>query len=369
MKTKSNLLLFLVITTILLTSPFTSGTAFAENNDDKKNKKTFEQMCAKKKGNEPDALFCRAILGLQKSTDSFFDIFADLRLVDTHLQAQIDSFFDVFVELDLVADKQCPPGQVATGTNLDGSLLCTDITQNQDCGDGFYVSGIDADGKIKCKPLPSDSNSVCGDNIVTAPETCDDGNITSGDGCSATCSIEEQCTDGQPIAEQTTGDCREIQLCQEGQISIPDNSDIPSLPVSSCMQGACSDGVPSSIPLTSGTVCSVDGGFCDGAGICVAAEVCGDDTVTGSEQCDDGNITSGDGCNALCQVETGFSCVGNPSACSPICGDGVITGGEQCDGTDFGGLTCDDYGHSSGHLNCNSLSCTVNANSCFGPAL
>ena len=252
MKTKSNLLLFLVITTILLTSPLTSGTAFADNNDDKKNKKTFEQMCAKKKGNEPDALFCRAILGLQHTTDSFFDVFTELRLVDLHLQDQIDSFFDVFVELDDVADKQCPQGQVATGTNLDGSLLCTDITQNQDCDDGYYVSGIDDDGKIKCKPLPSDSNSVCGDNIITAPETCDDGNTANGDGCSA-----------------------------------------------------------------------------------------------------------------VCQVDAGFSCVGNPSTCSAVCDDGIVAGAEQCDGTDFGGLTCEDFGHQFGSLHC-TPSCTINANSCIG---
>ncbi len=34
------------------------------------------------------------------------------------------------------------------------------------------------------------STAGCGDGIVAAPETCDDGNTTAGDGCSATCSIE-----------------------------------------------------------------------------------------------------------------------------------------------------------------------------------
>ena len=131
MSRQSNLFLVLAITTILLSSPLVSGTAFADSNDDKKKKKTFDEMCAKKKGNEPDALFCRAILGLQQSTNSFFDIFTELRLVDTNLQNQIDSFFDIFVELDNVSDQQCPPGQVAVGTNNDGSLKCADITQNQ----------------------------------------------------------------------------------------------------------------------------------------------------------------------------------------------------------------------------------------------
>ena len=31
----------------------------------------------------------------------------------------------------------------------------------------------------------------CGDDIITSPETCDDGNSVSGDGCSSVCMIEE----------------------------------------------------------------------------------------------------------------------------------------------------------------------------------
>ena len=91
------------------------------------------------------------------TVDSFFDIFTDLRATDTSLQTQIDSF------------------------------------ENQECDDGYYVYGIDEDGQIKCKPLSSGPSLSCGDNVVTAPETCDDGNTTSGDGCSATCSVEEAC--------------------------------------------------------------------------------------------------------------------------------------------------------------------------------
>ncbi|MCK6545673.1 CHRD domain-containing protein [Myxococcota bacterium] len=33
-------------------------------------------------------------------------------------------------------------------------------------------------------------NNRCGDGVVVSPETCDDGNTTSGDGCSATCTTE-----------------------------------------------------------------------------------------------------------------------------------------------------------------------------------
>lgn len=42
--------------------------------------------------------------------------------------------------------------------------------------------------------------SRCGDKLIIDPETCDDGNSQSGDGCSSSCAVETgfQCTKGQP---------------------------------------------------------------------------------------------------------------------------------------------------------------------------
>jgi len=39
-------------------------------------------------------------------------------------------------------------------------------------------------------------------------------------------------------------------------------------------------------------------------------EVCGDAVLEGSEQCDDGNAVSGDGCSATCQLESAAGCPG-----------------------------------------------------------
>ena len=232
MVNKASLFLILTLMSILLVNPLTSGNAFAD--DDKK--KTFEEMCAKKKGNSPDALFCQAILGLQQSTNSFFDIFTELRLADTDLQNQIDSF------------------------------------ENQDCDDGYYMSGIDEDGQIKCKPLPSDSNLFCGDSIVTAPETCDDGNTTSGDGCSAICTAE------------TTDLCLGVDVDDGNE----------------CTTDTCSAGV----------VVHTDNEFCTEA-------VCGDGLVSGAEQCDDGNFANGDGCSDVCSIE-GCNADTNPVCTSAL---------------------------------------------------
>jgi cysteine-rich repeat protein len=50
-------------------------------------------------------------------------------------------------------------------------------------------------------------------------------------------------------------------------------------------------------------------------------EVCGNGILEGSEECDDGNTTSGDGCSAFCTSEVA----------PPQCGDGHIDSGETCD--------------------------------------
>ena len=63
---------------------------------------------------------------------------------------------------------------------------------------------------------------------------------------------------------------------------------------------------------------------------------CGDGVVNtaAGEQCDDGNVVSGDGCSSTCQTEVPI-----------ICGNGVLQAGEECDdnnrvNTDFCTNTC-----------------------------
>jgi cysteine-rich repeat protein/probable HAF family extracellular repeat protein len=52
------------------------------------------------------------------------------------------------------------------------------------------------------------------------------------------------------------------------------------------------------------------------AWIAVLGPPCGNGIVGGSEECDDGDITPGDGCDASCQIETGWICEGEPSVCT-----------------------------------------------------
>jgi hypothetical protein len=95
---------------------------------------------------------------------------------------------------------------------------------------------------------------------------------------------------------------------------------------------------------------------------------CGNGIIGGSEQCDDQNVSSGDGCSATCQVETCFQCSGAPSTCSPAngaaCSDGVFCNGPD---TCLGG-TCSQHGGNpcpgpDGDANC-AESCDEANDSC-----
>jgi cysteine-rich repeat protein len=51
----------------------------------------------------------------------------------------------------------------------------------------------------------------------------------------------------------------------------------------------------------------VQSGAIDNLAVCLT-HICGDDSIDGGEQCDDGNTQGGDGCSAQCQLEDGPQC-------------------------------------------------------------
>lgn len=126
--------------------------------------------------------------------------------------------------------------------------------------------------------------AACGDGLLIRDlnEACDDGNVLSGDGCSATCIIEtgfscagsptichSRCGDGVMVAKETCDDAN-----NEGG-------------------DGCS------------ATCKRELGYtCKGApSVCEIIPYCGDAIKASTEECDDGNSTPGDGCTALCKLE------------------------------------------------------------------
>jgi cysteine-rich repeat protein len=126
-------------------------------------------------------------------------------------------------------------------------------------------------------------------------EGCDDANVTPGDGCSETCTVE----DGF--------------VC-----------DYPGQP---CREPRCGDGFIDFVPGGGG------GGGAGGAGGSGMGGFGGSGMSGSYEQCDDGNTSASDGCNATCTVEPGFACWEPGVPCHPIvCGDELVDWPEeQCD--------------------------------------
>jgi len=81
-------------------------------------------------------------------------------------------------------------------------------------------------------------------------------------------------------------------------------------------------------------ICQTENNYdCSKPGVpCVNMAKCGNGVLTSNETCDDNNTISGDGCSADCTtVEPGWQCRVPGRPCAPKCGDGVLTGTEGCD--------------------------------------
>ncbi|CAI2378071.1 unnamed protein product [Moneuplotes crassus] len=150
--------------------------------------------------------------------------------------------------------------------------------------------------------------AVCGDGTTTNPETCDDGNTASGDGCSSSCTIEvgftcsgatctDICADGIVMSRKNKG---EYIGCDDGNT-------------------ANGDGCSSSCTTETGYICYE--GNSTTKDTCY--ELCGDGTRlpnnTNPNYCDDGNSRNGDGCSKTCQVEEGYLCGGGNITHKDVC--------------------------------------------------
>src|SRR4051812_33491777 len=132
------------------------------------------------------------------------------------------------------------------------------------------------------------STASCGDHVLDMGEACDDGNTAAGDGCSAACQIEADCT-----CNDTMTSCACMVVCGDGVLISSETCDDHNTNSGDGCSADCKTVDP-------GWVCRVPGRAC--------VPLCGDGTLTGTEKCDDGNADSGDGCSSTCLVEPGFTC-------------------------------------------------------------
>ena len=70
----------------------------------------------------------------------------------------------------------------------------------------------------------------------------------------------------------------------------------------------------------------------NGSGGCLDPALCGNGTLDASEECDDGNVIDDDGCQSDCTCPVGMDPNGVGGCLDPaLCGDGTVDPGEECD--------------------------------------
>nr|MBA3454314.1 DUF4215 domain-containing protein [Deltaproteobacteria bacterium] len=197
---------------------------------------------------------------------------------------------------------------------------------------------------------------VCGNGIRQGTEICDDGNQVAGDGCENTCrlSIGEMCTTDMQCAsgfcDPVTMTCQPVVGCGNGVLQTGEGCDDGNNVVGDGCNATCdientfpcNATPPGDIgnPSCASTLCDQSAGS---PGTCEPMNRCGNNRLEAGEGCDDGGTVAGDGCNAACKIEDGDPCnantagaVGDASCAANVCD---VTGGAPgvCGGTDTDG--------------------------------
>jgi len=233
----------------------------------------------------------------------------------------------------LEVSESCDDGNPDAGDGCSPVCLLEDF---EPCtSDGECESRVCDNTEVPAICEPADT---CGNSIVEAGEGCDDGSITPGDGCDASCLVEDGsgCTTGADCAStvcdltEAPPVCEPAGVCGNGTVEAGE----------SCDDGgtATGDGCDASCFVEDGSGCTAGAdcasGVCDlneAPAVCEPADVCGNGTVEAGEACDDGNTDNSDGCNSICLLEEGSGCT---------LGSECATG--QCDAGGLGCIVCFD---------------------------
>jgi uncharacterized repeat protein (TIGR01451 family) len=161
---------------------------------------------------------------------------------------------------------------------------------------------------------------LCGNGYVDPGEDCDDGplNGTAGSACTLTCEDvpTPTCVAGFDPSQVGPGDTSVFNWTTNNvvgglQLQCDGTSGV-SIDETVSANGSFNITVPNSASLGSNAQCKLLAG---GTEICQDTlhvnPICGNGSLEGLEQCDDGNLDDGDGCSSSCQLEP--TCVGTPS--------------------------------------------------------
>ncbi|WP_052375862.1 DVUA0089 family protein [Chondromyces apiculatus] len=234
----------------------------------------------------------------------------------------------------------------SAGLTIQGYTLT--VSYDALCGDGVVEGGEQCDGTPgcdeSCRRIPT-----CGDGFIDPPETCDDGNTTPGDGCDASCQLQ-QLTETEPnnTDAQANGPYAPVVLLGGAitpvgdvdyyAITLTATSDLRIATFDGTGPDACALGVDTVVTLlgSDGTTALIsrDTGGVNACGA-INASVPGDEAAR--------HLAAG---TYYVKVEdylnngtiAGYTLLVEQLA---RCGDGVVSGAEECDGGPGCTATCD----------------------------
>ncbi len=184
----------------------------------------------------------------------------------------------------------CPPNAVGVRRCIRSRPAFDSVCNGEDAycdAAGNVINPPDSCDPVACTIIVGATPGSCGDGHEDADEFCDHGLNNGHRGfCNATCSAL-------------------YTWCGDDITTNPNDESVPE---------TCDDG---SGPTGNGTTV----GGCNAACTAIITQICGNGTPEGTEQCDDGNTISGDGCSSVCTEESAAA----------YCGNSVKEAGEGCD--------------------------------------
>ena len=204
---------------------------------------------------------------------------------------------------------------------IEGQEACDD--GNTDSDDGCSSACKEIEQNFSCfKPgVVCVAVAVCGNGVRERGEACDDHEDvpSGGDGCSETCSLEDET--GTVWECPASGSCIRIE-CGDGIRTRNEDCDDGNT--------SSDDGCSATCTEEAGYRCSSIAcrPIC-GDGIVLGGEACDDNDLNRGDKA----LKSGDGCSRSCRLEPNFECTGEPSLCvsTIVCGDAELDPGEVCD--------------------------------------
>jgi len=232
--------------------------------------------------------------------------------------------------------RHIPESNCCTSSNQcnDNNICTTNICSGNVCSYPTITSCLNSDG---CCPtgcsLTNDNNcaSVCGNGIREGSEGCDDGDTSSGDGCSNLCVVESGWT------------------CNTATPNVCTQSCTPSCSGKECGPNSCNTGSCGACTNAHGSNTCSSAGLCQpscnsGWGNCDGSRVNGcENSLTTTSNCGS--------CGRVCS--SGQTCTNGVCTSSGSCPDTCSSEGYQCGSHNFCG-TITNCGNCGGNQNCNS---------------